>query len=192
LLRKYRVLLPAAAILWIGSIGLILLAIRWFNRQPYAVPEYTVFHANRSAAHHLLLESSPVLLCLGLILLPILISWTASIFSLRGSRRQFFWVALSLALVGFFLAFHRVRDTALMPWLQQILDSQGVWPRPELLGSGTATLGSVPRIVISIVVIVAWVAFLAQIEWAARKTAETSPNRVLYPPEHSAAQRCFG
>ena len=40
LLRKRRGILPVSIVLWIASVASIFLAIRWFNHQPYSVPEH--------------------------------------------------------------------------------------------------------------------------------------------------------
>jgi hypothetical protein len=185
LLRKRSGVLLATIVLWIGSAISVLLVMQWYKHQPYSIPSNFVLHAGQGAIQGTLHRLLFAFLCLGLVLLPVLIAWTFSIRHLRGTRRKLFWVALALALLGFTFVLHRFHDKALMPWIQNILDSQGVWSRPEILGSSPVTLGPGIRTAVSGVVVLAWVAFLAQFQWpgwkalSLRYASKTSPTGVL-------------
>ena len=94
-----------------------------------------------------------------------MVALTPFIFRLQGRRKKFFWSALALGLLLLAVDFHKMHNLALMPWLWSTIDNEGVWPAPDLLGSVPTTLGSGLRIVLSIIVIITWAAFLAQIKW---------------------------
>lgn len=163
LLRARRHVLRVTVLLWVISAGSIELVLQWFKRQPYTIPEYVFPHVEPGVIHHTLKQLLLMTLCLGLVLLPVLIAWTSTVRLLRGMRKYLFWAGVAVGLALFTATYARHGQQILAPWLQAVLDNMGVWPPMELWGTATPTLGLKLRIAISIVVIVAEIAFFAQL-----------------------------
>ena len=167
LLRRQKGLLAFTLLLWACAGIAIVLMMRWFSHQPYTVPESTHIGLHYPVLRHLGFQLLRTVLCVGLVLLPILAAWTVRVPSIQGHRKTVFWFGLVAAFCALAIAIHRQGSDALMPWLQHILDNQGIWPLIELRGSTVpSVLGTGIRTVISLAVIASMVAFLAQMQFA--------------------------
>ncbi|HEX3572206.1 MAG TPA: hypothetical protein VHU44_15410 [Acidobacteriaceae bacterium] len=171
LLRKRRGVLLIGAVLWGTGALCVLLFMHWFKQQPYTIPERILPDLKVGALHHVLKQLLFMVLCLGLIILPVLVAWVPEVRTLRGVRGKLFWTALPVSLFLFTTTLLLHGQQILMPWLQAVLDNEGVWSPMELLGNPPVTLGFKVRAIMSVIVIVAEVAFLAQLRW---KPAEPS------------------
>ena len=138
LLRRRRGVVAATAICWCVSVVLVLLSVRWLNRQPWALPEHivqgriTLFRVGHLAAQ--VVKASLVLL---LLTAP---ATSAFLQLRRGSRRG--WVVLLAASFGIpaamLLALPRPETLGswLMPWLDPILKVELVVLEPVVFSTG--------------------------------------------------------
>ena len=191
LLRKRRGVIPATIVLWIVSIAIIFISVRWFYHQPYSVPEKLFYTEVPGPSHSLtatLLQKFafravlfPALLlktflCLLLIILPILIAWLVAARNLR--RPAQIKLALLAVLLGigcWILGLQSQADNWLMPWLSHVLSSEAIFPKTwVMLGRRPVALSIPLRAGVSIVVILSAVAF-AQWFSSCKDSLRTSP-----------------
>ena len=156
LMRKKRHALLTGAVLWVLSAAGIFACLRWWNRQPYSVPERIVQGpVSPAMVAHLGAELLKALLCTCLLLFPVLVAWMPRYAALTRSARIALAVLL-LALTGFAYALHLKRDLHLwtMPWLIHVLGSEGIFQNDwNMIGSRPVTIPVWLQAVISIVVI---------------------------------------
>jgi hypothetical protein len=157
-LRKRSGVIPAAFLLWIGSALSVLACIRWFERQPYALPEKIIQGPVTGAMlGHMLAELLKALLCLALITFPILIAWLP--IKRRLSRSAVTRIACILATMGatsIVLGNRGSLDHRVMPWLGYVIGTLSIFSRTgEMLGSRPVTLTLPMRVGLSLLVIAA-------------------------------------
>jgi 4-amino-4-deoxy-L-arabinose transferase-like glycosyltransferase len=121
LLRGRRGVLWVSALLWAASVVSVILCMRWFARQPYALTEVLFGGTPGDGAFpvvHTLLELVGALLCLLLVMFPITVAWMPEIRRLhRGTLVQLGCVVLVL---GFFQWITRWT----LPWLSHVIRLQ--------------------------------------------------------------------
>lgn len=150
---------------------------RWWQQQPYSVPE-SVF-AKPVALGYFPGYAIKIALCFGLLLFPLLATWFVPIGRFRGRIR-----AGLIAFAAFTTAWMIVRykrgllDGAELPWgIGDLVGAQGIDPRTNWLMLGTlpVSLTTGIRAVISLCVIVSLVVFFADL-LANRRLSESLHN----------------
>lgn len=123
MLRRRRGVLLTSLLLWVISAVSIFACLRWYARQPYALPEPILeghpFDAVPAhEALHLCLMIIGSVLCLLLVIFPILIAWLPK-------ARRLSYVAL-LRIAGIILAWGVFQGITkwTMPWLYLIINTQ--------------------------------------------------------------------
>ena len=179
LLRNRRGMLPAGISLWGASLIGIFGSVHWFNRQPYSVSEGDVVGSpiHPTMYLHLMVLLLQGLLCLLLLVLPVLAAWLPEL--RRLSRKVHAPIAACLlAATAFYilvlLEFPGRLGEFIAPWISHVLVQLGMSPAPDsiMLGSAPANLPVWVRIAISLTVIAAGLAFVAE-QFARKSPAET-------------------
>ena len=156
LIRKRRHALVTGAVLWVLSAAGIFACLRWWVRQPYAVPERIVQGPVSSMMlGHLGAELLKALLCMCLLVLPVLIAWLPRYRTLTRTT-QLALSAFLLLLAAAAYGLHLKRDLHLftMPWLVHVLGSEGIFQfNWDMIGSRPVTIPVWLQAGISIVVI---------------------------------------
>ena len=130
-LRRRRGVLLSSALLWAGSFVVILGCVRWFGRQPYAVPE----HIFETKSFHIVDASEPVflivgeILCLLLLVFPVLIAWLPE--WRKSSLPDLLMIGYILLIWGGYQLFTKWA----LPWIGNIIlwefdnqrDATGLW-----------------------------------------------------------------
>ena len=186
LLRNRRGMLPAGVLLWLASLAGVFGCMYWLSRQPYSLSEVDVvgYSIRPTMFLHLMVLLGRGLLCLLLLVLPVLAAWLPEL--LRLSRRvRIRFAACLLAFAAFCilvsLEFPGRLGEFIAPWISHVLVQLGMSPAPDsiMLGSAPANLPVWVRIVISLTVIAAGLAFVAE-QFARKSPAETTS------PEHKS------
>jgi hypothetical protein len=162
LLRRRRGAMVAGLLLWSLSVAFIFLCLHWFKHQPYSVPETFLAHSlNVRSFIHLASQCVKAFLCLGLITLPILAAWlpAASRYSWR-RRAGILLVLVTLAVLWSVMPRDDGGDSLMMPWVTHLFSSMGTWTTGDNFGVKPVNLGVPARIVISLAVVAAMLAFL--------------------------------
>jgi hypothetical protein len=158
LLRKRAGVTRTAFLLWIGSVISVLACIRWFERQPYALPEKIIQGpVTGMMVGHMLAELLKALLCLALVTFPILVAWIPIQRSL--SRSALTRIAVALVVLGaisIVLGRMGSLDHRVMPWLGHVIGTLSIFSSTgEMLGSRPVTLTLPMRVGISLLVMAA-------------------------------------
>lgn len=185
-LRKRSGVIRAASLLWIGSALSVLACIRWFERQPYALPEKIIQGPVTGAMlGHMLAELLKALLCLALITFPILIAWLPIQRSL--SRSALTRIACILAAMGatsIVLGNRGSLDHRVMPWLGHVIGTLSIFSSTgEMLGSRPVTLTLPMRVGLSLVVIAASLTLVEQMltkPWRRKSLNAVSLHEALF------------
>jgi hypothetical protein len=130
LLRRRRSVLWTVALLWLCSIGSMMAILRWWNRQPFSVPEKIVQGPiTVTMLHHLAGSLTKGFLCFLLVLFPILAGWFANLRrrGRSGISRLGEGVIVAAALI--IIVQRSIPDAWLAPWLTHMIQS-------EMRGSG--------------------------------------------------------
>lgn len=123
MLRRWRGMLPTAAIMWFLSLCGILSCIHWFNRQPYSVPEPFSLPLTLHSLKHLTIYSARTIFCLLLLLFPITVAWLPTARRLDRRARTIAGTCVTLLIVmALILAHRRTLGSWTMPWLVPFLD----------------------------------------------------------------------
>jgi hypothetical protein len=185
-LRKRSGVIRAASLLWIGSALSVFACIRWFERQPYALPEKIIQGPVTGAMlGHMLAELLKALLCLALITFPILIAWLPIQRSL--SRSALTRIACILAAMGatsIVLGNRGSLDHRVMPWLGHVIGTLSIFSSTgEMLGSRPVTLTLPMRVGLSLVVIAASLTLVEQMltkPWRRKSLNAVSLHEALF------------
>jgi hypothetical protein len=165
LLRKRRGVPVVAVFVWLASLGAVLVCLRWFRQQPYALEE----KINQGPVGALMLEHMAVevfkgFLCLSLLALPILIAWISGwdILS-RAARIRSACIFIVLFCSAFVLGQRGSLDHRIVPWLGHVIGTLSIVPNTgEMLGTRPVTLTVAGRVALSLLVVMSAVLFLEQ------------------------------
>ena len=156
LLRRRPHALISGVVLWVFSAAGIFACLRWWNRQPYSVPERIVQGPVSAAmVAHLGAELLKALLCTCLLVFPVLVAWLPRYRTLP-RRTSTALAALILALAAAAYILHLKRDLHLwtMPWLVHIIGSEGIFQYNwDMIGSRPVTIPVWLQAVISIAIV---------------------------------------
>jgi hypothetical protein len=158
LLRKRTGVKRMAFLLWMASVVSVLACIRWFERQPYALPEKIIQGpVTGTMLGHMLAELLKALLCLALITFPILAAWVPVQRSLnRGAVARIACVLIAMAAASIVLSNKGSLDHRVMPWLGHVIGTLSIFSSTgEMLGSRAVTLTLPMRVGLSLLVITA-------------------------------------
>ena len=164
-LRRRRRVAGAAIGLWAVSAASIYWLTRWYERQPYATVEHLLRDAMHSdVAVHSVTKPLKVLLCLLLVSLPVLSAWLPGLRSWRLRWRIVLGAGLAAALVFWRLSPPDDGATGhMMPWMLDVIGSLGSMKTGYMLGVKPVSIGFWPRAVVSLVVLAAGAAALADL-----------------------------
>ncbi len=126
MLRRWRGMKLAGALLFLLSFLSVLGFMHWFAAQPYNVPQH-VFNGPISMrmAIHGIVQAAKTILCLLLIVLPVMVAWIGPLRRLPASRRWSIVVASALITAALaVLSAHRGADGLLAPWLRPLIAAQ--------------------------------------------------------------------
>jgi hypothetical protein len=158
LLRKRTGVKPVALLLWIVSVIGVLACIRWFERQPYAIPEKIIQGpVNAALLGHMLAELLKTFLCLALVTFPILIAWIPVQRSLsQSAKTRIASILAALTAASVVLNGRGSLDHRVMPWLGHVIGTLSIFSSTgEMLGSRPVTLTISMRVALSLLVIAA-------------------------------------
>ena len=129
--RRRRALFWSGMLLWVVSAVIVFLCMRWFNRQPYFLPE-TLFPRGLSFRDFFFLALREVVigikwfLCLNLLVLPVLAAWWPLALSVP-RRLLVRWLTITSALVSAGIIFGLKQgipvDKWTAPWFTHVLSS---------------------------------------------------------------------
>jgi hypothetical protein len=172
LLRKRAGVIQVAFLLWIVSVVSVLACIRWFERQPYAVPEKIIQGpVTGTILGHMLAEMLKALLCLMLVTFPILAAWIPVYRSLTGgAKTRIACILAAMFAASIVLGFRGSLEHRVMPWLGHIIGTLSIFSSTgEMLGSRPVTLTLPTRVVLSLLVIGAALTLVEQLLARARR-----------------------
>jgi hypothetical protein len=156
LLRKRTGVKRMAFLLWIASVLSVLACIRWFERQPYALPEKIIQGpVTGTMLRHMLAELLKTLLCLALVTFPILSAWIPGQRSLSPSAvKRIACILIAMGAASIVLSKRGSLDHRVMPWLGHIIGTLSIFSSTgEMLGSRPVTLTLPIRVGLSLLVI---------------------------------------
>jgi hypothetical protein len=156
LMRRRQRALVTGALLWAFSAAGIFACLRWWNRQPYAVPERIMRGpVSSSMAAHLGAELLKALLCTCLLVFPLLIAWLPR-YKTFPQQIRVTLAAFILALAAAAYILHLKRDLhfVTMPWLIHVIGSEGIFQSNwEMVGSRPVTIPIWLQAIISIAIV---------------------------------------
>jgi hypothetical protein len=120
--------------------------MRWFDRQPYSLPEKILQGpVTGMMLGHLLAELLKALLCLALVSLPVLAAWFGIYRELsRSALTRIAFLLTALAIASFVLHTRGELEHRVMPWLGHVIGTQSIFPSTgEMIGSRPVTCPSV-------------------------------------------------
>jgi hypothetical protein len=180
LLRRRPRALLTGGVLWVLSVAGIFACLRWWQQQPYSVPEKIIQGpVTPVMVGHLGAELLKALLCMLLLVFPVLVAWMPRFRTLPPrSRAAIAILIVSLAAGAYVLHLHGMLEHRVMPWLGHVIGTESMFSSTgEMLGSRPVTLNLFLRTVLSLVVIAATSICLLD-TWAACTSAtEASPAR---------------
>jgi hypothetical protein len=185
LLRKRAGVKRVALLLWIVSVVSVLACIRWFERQPYALPEKIIQGpVTGTMLGHMLAELLKALLCLGLITLPILAAWIPVQRSLsRCAITRIACVLIAMGATSIVLGNRASLDHRVMPWLGHVIGTLSIFSSTgEMLGSRVVTLTLPMRVGLSLLVVAAALTLVEQTltkPWRRKSPGAVSLNEAL-------------
>ncbi len=166
LLRKRAGVKRMAFLLWITSLISVFACIRWFDRQPYAVPEkFIQGPVTGTMLGHMLVELLKAFLCLALITFPILAAWIPVQRSLnRSAKTRIACILVAMAVASIVLGYRGLLDHRVMPWLGHVMGTLSIFSSTgEMLGSRPVTLTLPTRVGLSLLVIAAALTLVEQL-----------------------------
>lgn len=127
LLRRRRFVLPLTLGLWLIGLVWIRLAISWFQRQPYSVPERILVPVNPFALKWLLDHGCGAVLTLMLLCLPALATCLPALFPLR-RRAVIYGGVIGILFFSILVVFKHHHESAVLgpPWLAPTIDYTGL------------------------------------------------------------------
>jgi hypothetical protein len=186
LLRKRTSVKRVAFLLWIASVVSVLACIRWFERQPYALPEKIIQGpVTGTMLGHMLAELLKALLCLALITFPILAAWIPVQRSLSPSAlTRIACVLIAMAAASIVLSNKGSLDHRVMPWLGHVIGTLSIFSSTgEMLGSRPVTLTLLMRVGLSLLVIAALLTLGEQMlakPWLTKSPSTVSLHEALW------------
>ena len=165
LLRKRAGVKRMAFLLWIASVVSVFACIRWFEQQPYALPEKIIQGpVTGTMLGHMLTELLKALLCLALITFPILAAWIPIQRSLsRGALTRIACILVAMAAASIVLGNRGSLDLRVMPWLGHVIGTLSIFSSTgEMLGSRPVTLTLPTRVGLSLLVMAAALTLVEQ------------------------------
>lgn len=163
-LRRRRYVPAIGAGCWVASVVGVLLCIRWFEQQPYVLPE-KIYQgvASKHMLAHGATEMLKSLLCLALLMLPLLMAWASYFRKLsRPAAAAIAGVVAALGAAAVVFALHGSLSARVMPWIGHIVGTQSIFRSTgEMLGERPVTLDLPARTAISFLVIVMLLLFVA-------------------------------
>jgi hypothetical protein len=164
-LRRRAGVKRTASLLWIGSVLSVLACMRWFERQPYALPEKIAQGPVTGAMlGHMLAELLKALLCLALVTFPILAAWIPIQRSLsRSALTRIACILVAMGAVSIVLGNRGSLEHRVMPWLGHVIGTLSIFSSTgEMLGSRPVTLTLPMRVGLSLVVMAAMLTLVEQ------------------------------
>jgi len=143
LLRRRRGALLVGGMLWVLSVGAIFACLRWWQQQPYSVPEKIIQGpVTPVMVGHLGAELLKALLCMLLLVFPVLVAWTPRFRTLPPrSRAAIAALLLALTVGAYWLHLHTELHFWTMPWLVHILGSEGIFEYSwDMMGRRAVTI----------------------------------------------------
>jgi hypothetical protein len=177
LLRKRRGVLAVTLFAWLASLGAVLVCLRWFRQQPYALEEkINQGPVGPLMLGHMTVEVFKAFLCLSLLVLPILIAWISGWDSLsRAARIRSACIFVMLLCGALVFGQRGSLDHRVMPWLGHVIGTLSVVPNTgEMLGTRPVTITLVWRVALSLLVVMTVVLFLEQMvtkPWKVKRCA---------------------
>ncbi len=154
MLREKRGVIQTVVLQWTASLAFVLACLRWYNHQPYSVPEHVlVGHIRLPFLEHLGIQYIKVCLYLVLILLPVTIAWLSlwRSMTLRDTARIALIVLVIFAATAISLR-HGALPNYIMPWFVPMLVSQGMTNSPPPIVD-VVTVNLTARVIISLLVV---------------------------------------
>src|ERR1700722_8880143 len=165
LLRKRTSVKRMAVLLWIVSAISVLACMRWFERQPYALPEKIIQGpVTGNMLGHMLAELLKTLLCLALVTFPILAAWIPILRSLsRSALTRIACILVAMGAASIVLGNRGSLEHRIMPWLGHVIGTLSIFSSTgEMLGSRPVTLTLPMRVGLSLVVMAAMLTLVEQ------------------------------
>jgi hypothetical protein len=179
LLRNRAGVKRVAFLLWTGSVLSVLACIRWFEQQPYALPEKIVQGpVTGMMLGHMLVEMLKALLCLALITFPILAAWIPVQRSLgRNALTRIGCILAAMGAASILLGNRGALDHRVMPWLGHVIGTLSIFSSTgEMLGSRPVTLTLPVRTGLSLAVIAATLVLVEQMLAKLSRKAPGAPS----------------
>lgn len=170
---------------WVLLLGAALLTIRWFNHQPYAIPEFSIRDDLRLALHqkaHYVVNVMAIGLTLLWMILPAM--WGL----VRGWNPTRALVALVLFIGPVVILPMRPRY-AVAPWIGNTLSAGGAMGGAELAGTRPVAMPMFVRISAAVVVLAAACVLMADLLLLLTRPLHAVRSTVrffLFPPPHAA------
>ena len=166
LLRRRRGIPVIAVLAWLASLAAVLVCLRWFRQQPYALEE-KIYQGPIQGLMlgHMAAEVTKAFLCLSLLVLPILVAWILGWNSLsRGARMRVACIFVALLCVALVFGQRGSLDHRIMPWLGHVIGTLSIVPHTgEMLGNRPVTLTVAWRAVVSLLVAMSAVMLLERL-----------------------------
>jgi hypothetical protein len=166
LLRNRAGVRRIAFLLWMVSVVSVLELIRWFERQPYAIPEKIIQgQVTGAILGHMLAELLKAILCLMLVTFPILAAWIPLYWSLKpGTKTQIACILAVMLAASIVLGHKGSLEHRVMPWLGHVIGTQSIFfSTGEMLGSRPVTLTLPIRVGLSLLVVAAALTLVEQL-----------------------------
>jgi hypothetical protein len=173
-------------LLWAASLIGVLACVRWFERQPYALPEKIIQGPVTGAMlGHMLAELLKTLLYLALVTFPILIAWIPVQRSLsRSAKTRIACILIAMAAAAIVFGYKGSLEHRVMPWLGHVIGTLSIFSSTgEMLGSRPVTLTLSMRVVLSLLVIAAALTLVEQLlakPWRRESPEIVSLNEALW------------
>jgi hypothetical protein len=189
LLRRRRGAPLAGAVLWVLSVAGIFACLRWWQQQPYSVPERIIQGpVTPVMVGHLGAELLKALLCMLLLVFPVLVAWMPRFRTLPpGSRAAIATLLLCLAAGAYSLHLHTELHFWTMPWLIHLIGSEGIFEYNwDMMGKRAITIPVWLQAAISLIVIIT-----GSILFASHRTQDIRP-RFVARERHISSWNCIG
>jgi hypothetical protein len=171
-LRKRHGVLLAACVIWIISIAAIVSCLRWFQRQPYSVPESAAIpHPLELSLLRGAVLMCGSLLCLALVIYPILVPWMVEICKTRGrTLAAAVLIVLSLTALQWAVKWS-------LPWIPNVIFCEFAAVRVATSGSADSSSFMLPfaaRLILSALVVSAVTGFFFTARGSLRRLSRDS------------------
>ena len=189
MLRRRPHVLVTGGGLWLLSAAGIFACLRWWNQQPYSVPEKILQGPVTPAmAGHLGAELLKALLCMLLLVFPVLAAWMPRFKTLPKHNRAAITILLGvLAAAAYYLHIRTELHFWTMPWLVHVIGSEGIFEYNwDMLGERAVTIPVWLQAAISLVIIGTGAIFLVD----SRK--RHSKHKVIWRDASLNSWNCIG